>query len=37
MAVNAFVNRIEVSGDYKVKIDFNFDLEQFTTSLDIAA
>jgi transcriptional regulatory protein LevR len=30
MVVNALINRIEVSRDYKVKIDFNFDFEQFT-------
>ena len=36
MVVNALINRIEVSGDYKVKIDFNFDFEQFTNSLSIA-
>ena len=37
MVVNALINRIEVSRDYKVKIDFNFDFEQFTQGLDIAA
>lgn len=37
MVVNALINRIEVSRDYKVKIDFNFDFEQFTNGLDIAA
>ena len=37
MVVNALVNRIEVSRDYKVKINFNFDFEQFTNDLDIAA
>ena len=37
MVVNALINRIEVSRDYKVKIDFNFDFEQFTNGLDHAA
>lgn len=37
MVVNALINRIEVFRDYKVKIDFNFDFEQFTQGLDIAA
>ncbi len=35
--VNALINRIEVFRDYKVKIDFNFDFEQFTNGLDHAA
>ena len=29
--------RDDVFHDYKVKIDFNFDFEQFTQGLDIAA
>ena len=37
MVVNALINRIEVFRDYKVKIDFNFDFEQFTNGLDHAA
>ena len=37
MVVNALINRIEVFRDYKVKIDFNFDFEQFTNGLDYAA
>ncbi len=36
-AVDALINRIEVFRDYKVKIDFNFDFEQFTNGLDHAA
>lgn len=37
MVVNALINRIEVFRDYKVKIDFNFDFDQFTNGLDHAA
>ena len=36
-AVSNEINRIEVFRDYKVKIDFNFDFEQFTNGLDHAA
>ena len=31
------IDGFEVFRDYKVKIDFNFDFEQFTQGLDIAA
>ena len=35
--LNALINLIEISRDYEVQIDFNFDFEQFTQGLDIAA
>ena len=37
MVVNALINRIEVFREYKVKIDFNFDFEQFQSGLDYVA
>ena len=34
MIVNRLIKRVEVSRDYKLHIDFNIDLEQFTLGLD---
>ena len=36
MIVNCLIKRIEVYRDYKLHIDFNIDLEQFTTSITIS-
>ena len=36
MIVNCLIKRVEVYRDYKLHIDFNIDLEQFTTSITIS-
>ena len=36
MIVNCFM-RVEVYRDYKLHIDFNIDLEQFSMGMDIVA
>lgn len=35
MIVNCLINRVEVYRDYKLHIDFNIDLEQFSVGMDI--
>lgn len=35
MIVNCLINRVEVYRDYKLHIDFNIDLEQFSMGMDI--
>lgn len=35
MIVNCLVKRVEVYRDYKLHIDFNIDLEQFSLGMDI--
>lgn len=34
MIVNCLINRVEVYRGYKLKIDFNFDYQQFLNGLD---
>lgn len=36
MIVNCLIKRVEVYRDYKLHIDFNIDLEQFTTNLTLS-
>ena len=36
MIVNCLIKRVEVYRDYKLHIDFNIDLEQFTTNITIS-
>lgn len=36
MIVNCLIKRVEVYRDYKLHIDFNIDLKQFTTNLTIS-
>ena len=36
MIVNCLIKRVEVYRNYKLHIDFNIDLEQFTTNLTIS-
>ena len=36
MIVNCLIKRVEVYRDYKLHIDFNIDLEQFTENLTIS-
>lgn len=35
MIVNCLIKRVEVYRDYKLHIDFNIDLEQFSLGMDI--
>ena len=35
MIVNCLIKRVEVRRDYKLHIDFNIDLEQFSLGMDI--
>lgn len=35
MIVNCLIRRVEVYRDYKLHIDFNIDLEQFSLGMDI--
>ena len=35
MIVNCLIKRVEVYRDYKLYIDFNIDLEQFSLGMDI--
>lgn len=35
MIVNCLIKRVEVCRDYKLHIDFNIDLEQFSLGMDI--
>lgn len=35
MIVNCLIKRIEVYRDYKLHIDFNIDLEQFSLGMDV--
>ena len=35
MIVNCLISRVEVYRDYKLQIDFNIDLEQFSLGMDI--
>lgn len=37
MIANYMIKRVEVTKVYELKIDFNFDFEQFATGLDKAA
>lgn len=37
MIVNCLISRVEVHRDYKLHIDFNIDLEQFSVGIDIPA
>ena len=37
MIVNCLLNRVEVYRDYKLQIDFNMDVEQFSMGMDIVA
>ena len=35
MIVNCLIKRVEVCRDYKLHIDFNIDLEQFSLGMDV--
>ncbi len=37
MIVNCLIKRVDVCRDYKLKIDFNFNFEQFVAGLDKTA
>lgn len=37
MIVNCLIKRVEVYRDYKLKVEFNFDLSQFNCGLNYAA
>ena len=37
MIVNCMIRRVEVFRDYKLNVEFNFDLNQFLNGLDISA
>ena len=37
MIVSCLIRRVEVYRDYRLHIDFNIDLEQFSAGLDISA
>ncbi len=37
MIVNCLIRRVDVYRDYKLKIDFNFDFQQFISGIDTAA
>lgn len=37
MIVNCMIRRVEVFRDYKLNVEFNFDLNQFLHGLDISA
>ena len=37
MIVNCMIKRVEVFRDYKLNVEFNFDLNQFLHGLDISA
>lgn len=34
MIVNCLIRRVDVCRDYKLKIDFNFDFQQFINGID---
>ena len=36
MIVNCLISRVEVSRDYKLHLDFNIDLDQFSLGMDIS-
>ena len=37
MIVNCLIRRVDVCRDYKLKIDFNFDFQQFINGIDSVA
>ena len=37
MIVNCLIRRVDVYRDYKLKIDFNFDFQQFISGIDMVA
>ena len=37
MIVNCLIKRMEVGRDYKLNVEFNFDLSQFFYGLDFSA
>ena len=37
LIVNCMIRRVEVFRDYKLNVEFNFDLNQFLNGLDISA
>ena len=37
MIVNCLIRRVDVYRDYKLKIDFNFDFQQFISGIDYVA
>ena len=37
MIVNCLIRRVDVFSDYKLKIDFNFDFQQFINGIDCIA
>ena len=37
MIMNCLIRRVDVCRDYKLKIDFNFDFQQFISGIDSVA